>query len=192
MELVIDGVGAKSELLLKHHDKTITSEKGIRRSLTEYLNHLSPGERNLFYMVLFMCCFMRFANNKHLIIIMDEPELHLHTEKIRRFTKLLREEFYEKEVTFWIATHSIHLLPDYQFHEIVLLNEGRLVPRNSRFLKSIYEIMQGTDQNLKLLLENIEKWDYYNFIQECFERPKTVLDQNKNDPQFEAFLGLIE
>jgi ABC-type histidine transport system ATPase subunit len=192
MEVAIEGIGAHSELIWKHHDNTIAGDKGIRRGLQEYLSYMSPGERNLFYMVLFMCCFYRFFNEQQLIIIMDEPELHLHTEKIRKFIELLDEEFREKDVTFWIATHSIHLIPDFRYSEIVFLDKGKLVPRNSGFLTSIYEIMQGPDRSLKILLDSINKWEYYNFIQECFERPKTVLDQNKKDPQFKAFIGLIQ
>jgi ABC-type multidrug transport system ATPase subunit len=191
IELNVVGKGKSSEIQWKHHSKLISNIEGLENGLIDYIQLMSPGERNLFYIVLFICCFHNFSVERELVILLDEPELHLHTDKIRKFIRLIQEEFKTKKVTFWIASHSIPLLSDFRFSEIILMNQGKIQPRGSNYYKTIYEIMQGTDVGLKLLLADIENWEYYNFIQECFERPKTVLDQNKQDPQWLALTDMI-
>ncbi|MDR1017777.1 MAG: ATP-binding protein [Lachnospiraceae bacterium] len=192
MRLEIIEEGGERDLKIIHYGQPIAQEKNINSGIKVYLTHMSPGEKNLFYVVLFLCCFLYFSEKKQLVIIMDEPELHLHSEKVIKLIQLLRKNFIEKTVTFWIATHSIQLLSEFQFEEVVLLEKGQLKPRNSGYFKTIFEAMQGKDPNLKLLLTSVENWEYYNFVRECFERPKTVIDKNKQDPQYIAFINQIK
>jgi ABC-type cobalamin/Fe3+-siderophores transport system ATPase subunit len=186
MKIIEEGEGISRKLKLEHHGVPVKDDRDIYIGIKEYLECLSPGERNLFYIILFMCCFLRFSNDKRLIILIDEPELHLHTDVVKSMMQIMREVFKEKTVTFWIATHSLHLLSDYHRDEVVLLQNGHLIHRNKQYLKDIVTAIQGIDKGLNLLLSDIEKYDYYLYIQECFERPDTVFNKNKNDPQFQA------
>lgn len=69
----------------------------------------SYGMNSYSFMSLYVKLILRLFNNKHLsspLIMIDEPELHLHLKKIEQFTREIKE--YERfSTTKWIfATHS--------------------------------------------------------------------------------------
>lgn len=69
----------------------------------------SYGMNSYSFMSLYVKLILRLFNNKHLsspLIMIDEPELHLHLKKIEQFTREIKD--YERfSTTKWIfATHS--------------------------------------------------------------------------------------
>lgn len=67
---------------------------------------LSSGEKEVFFILAF---FIRH-NISNSIIVVDEPELHLHPELSRKFVRLMRSTMPGNQI--WIATHSADLVDE--------------------------------------------------------------------------------
>lgn len=81
---------------------------------------LSSGERQL---VLLMCNALLASRASRLFLI-DEPELSLNVKWQRRIVDALLEITRGTPVQFFIATHSIELLSNYQSNVVELINVG--------------------------------------------------------------------
>jgi SAM-dependent methyltransferase len=149
---------------------------------------MSPGELILFYFCIFTCTLTISGDAS--IILLDEPELHLHPKKVIELISVLYEEL--PNTVLWIATHSIHLIPFFDFSEITHINDGKITGRKSSTYNEIFSEMVGnTHKDLQIFLSSVDLWQYYEFIAECFCAPGTVFDNNTNDPQFMKFITFI-
>ncbi len=112
-------------------EKVLLSQNGKYEELDTVLGRFSPGELVLFYFSVFIS----LQSDMKKVIIMDEPEGHLHTQAILEFLRLLKltECFSE----LWIASHSLFTIPEFQFEDIIYIDNGIIVNRNS----SVYQIM---------------------------------------------------
>lgn len=90
--------------------------------LVVVLGRLSPGELMLFYMSIFLA--IQQNGKKDKVIILDEPESHLHPKALLSFVKLLMHTHEFKEI--WIATHSLFLVPEFQFENIIYINRNQI------------------------------------------------------------------
>ncbi len=79
-------------------------------------------------------------------LIIDEPELHLHPRALVKMIKTLTE--FESVSEFWIASHSLFLVPLFSFEEIVFMHHNKVISRNSHIYKELYDSLVG--------LENID------------------------------------
>jgi predicted ATPase len=67
---------------------------------------MSSGEKEVFFILAF---FIRH-NISNSVIVVDEPELHLHPELGRKFVRLMRTIMPGNQI--WIATHSAELIDE--------------------------------------------------------------------------------
>ncbi len=122
---------------------------------------------------------------------MDEPECHLHPEALIKFLKITQNnKFYSQ---LWIATHSLFVIPEFNFANIVYLEDSHVISRNSK----IYEVMLNKmiGENYKLTSQffvDLEQWQYFNYIMECFTNPSVIDAVNPNDEQVQLFIKFIE
>ena len=144
---------------------------------------MSPGEKILFYFCLFLYYISNNSEKKKFIIIIDEPECHLHPNKLIYFiNKLLTLDFISE---LWIASHSLFLVPLFDFDSIILIENGKVANRNSQMYKKVYNALVG-NENIDIFefLKSIDSWMYYQWIVEMFALPIPKDDLDNKDEQF--------
>ncbi len=158
-------------------------------------HELSDGEKTLFtYLLLF---FLLEQNPnlrlKESIIVIDEPELHLHPDSEIDLIKGIRSALTDKG-QLWIATHSINILSDLNFDEIFMVRKGNIKhPSRTTPGESLLELMSIEDRISKLsnFLSISSEWAYVNFMAQCFTDPEVIQSSKQNDPQVISFKEAI-
>ena len=148
------------------------------------LDQISPGERMLLYMSVFMA--LQKKSRKNEVIILDEPESHLHPKALLKFIRFLTESF--TSATIWIATHSLFLLPEFEFENIVYVEGGKIQKRDSKLYQSVVAGVLGEGhENVSRFFGSYTQWQYYEFIEGCFDVPPVVNDVDPKDEQVSIF-----
>ena len=156
---------------------------------------LSPGQKTLFAyaILLFFLDVNKKTNIKDSIIIIDEPEKHLHPEAQIALINALKDIVAESG-QLWIATHSVHILSHLEYDEIFLVKDGKIThPTNTTPGDSLNELM-GIDEHIEELstfITSTSEWAYANFMRQCFKSPEVVFSNNPEDPQFKLFKQFI-
>lgn len=87
------------------------------------IGQLSAGEREFLY---FFAYLRRIRNDKGKIILIDEPELHLHGTQVRKLCEMLTALSQRNQVI--VATHSSDVLHDFLYDaNIILLAHGEIL-----------------------------------------------------------------
>lgn len=155
--------------------------------LEQALKEFSPGERMLFYMSLFLALRKDPLKSRKQVVILDEPEAHLHPDALIRFVKGLEKKFPEAQI--WIATHSLFLLPLYKFENIIYLENSQIISRSSKLYEKILSSMLGTyGKDIKDFFASLPWWQYCEFIEECFTNPEVIDIPDPMDPQVQIFI----
>lgn len=172
--------GANGKVLaLKENDK---KRSGL---LENYLDLFSPGERVLLYMSIFFSL-RKTRESARRVIILDEPETHLHPKALLQFIHVLREAYPNTEL--WIATHNLFLLPEFQFENIVYMENGCVCNRNSTLYQKILSSMLGEDRTAtQEFFASLHQWQYFEFISACFRAPVTLDKIDEKDEQVRIF-----
>lgn len=175
--------------LVMGRDLIVKNSGGVQTSLAEAIEWLSPGERMLFYMSIFFS--LKRSGKGKCVIILDEPESHLHPKALLCFVKALMGTF--SGATIWIATHSLFLLPEFQFENIVYLENGKVLRRRSSLYRKALAGLLGEDsENVSRFFASLPHWQYYEFIAECFTNPTVVSTVNPEDEQVRIFIEALK
>ncbi|MBK9049322.1 MAG: AAA family ATPase [Bacteroidetes bacterium] len=151
----------------------------------------SDGEKTLFaYALLFFLLDQNpDLNIKESVILIDEPELHLHPNSEIDLIEGIKNVIGEKGQLI-IATHSINILSMLNYEEIFMVKDGQIThPSQVTPGKSLTELM-GIEERLNKLsdfVSSISTWTYVNFMAQCFSNPEVIESAKVNDPQIEAF-----
>jgi len=157
---------------------------------------LSDGEKTLFAYALL---FFLLAEQPNLriresIIIIDEPELHLHPDSeidlIEGLTSVI-----EDKGQLIIATHSINILSTLNYNEIFMVKDGIInSPCRTNPKNSLLELINVENRIHKLtdFLSSLQTWTYVNFMADCFNHPEAISSSGPKDPQIEAFKEAIQ
>lgn len=183
----------EKKLCMKQDENMIYIEKIVNGSITrrlpleESLSEFSPGELMLFYLCVFLMT-IKQKSAKNVVLIIDEPELHLHPRALVKMVNTLKN--FESVSELWIASHSLFLVPLFSFEEIVFMEHGSIISRNSQTYEELYNSLVGLENiNVFEFLKSLNDWQYYQFIVECFCRPDAV---EKIDIKDEQFCKLLE
>lgn len=155
----------------------------------------SDGEKTLFAYVLL---FFLMSQNKGIrlkesIIIIDEPELHLHPDSEIDLINGIRNIIEEKG-QLWIATHSINILSHLNFDEVFMVKDGQIkYPSRTIQLETLSELMKIEDRVEKLseFLMSISEWTFVHFMIECFTNPEVIEIAKESDPQVTSLKEFI-
>ncbi len=155
----------------------------------------SDGEKTLFaYALLFFLLDQNpKLNIKESIILIDEPELHLHPDSEIDLINGIRNAIGETGQLI-IATHSINILSTLNYEEIFMVKDGVIKhPTQTTPSESLAQLMGIEDRVNKLsdFLTSISTWTYVNFMAQCFSNPEVIQSARQNDPQIEAFKKAI-
>lgn len=152
----------------------------------EMLAEFSPGEQFIFYLCFFLY-YVDTVKQGKLILLMDEPEIHLHPQVLIKVIKWLYQSPVVEQL--WVASHSLFLVPIFHFQEISLFDNNTLRPRDSKMYKQVYNDLVGLeDIGLFEMLKSMDNWAYYQFIADCFCTPRVVGKANEKDEQFQLFM----
>lgn len=161
-----------------------------QKRYSEMIGEFSPGERIIFD-ICFFVFYLKVVKKKKIILLMDEPELHLHPQALMKVMAWLYDSPVVEEL--WVASHSLFLVPMFQFQELVLVDSNRIVSRNSDTYQMIYDELVGIKNiNVFEFLKSLDNWQYYNFLVECFSHPEAVSKVNPNDEQFQKFITALK
>ncbi|MDR6844199.1 AAA family ATPase [Flavobacterium granuli] len=160
------------------------------------LNLFSPGQKTLFaYAILFFYLDTNSKTNiNECIIIIDEPEKHLHPEAQITLINALKS-IISKSGQLWIATHSIHILSHLQYDEILMVKDDEIIPPSRTTPGKSFNDLMGIDDHISELISfinSISEWAYGNFMLQCFKQPEVIFDINTNDPQFKLFKDFLK
>ena len=159
------------------------------------VNLLSPGQKTLFaYAILFFFLDTNSKTNlKDSIIIIDEPEKHLHPEAQILLINSIKE-IISKTGQLWIATHSINILAHLEFDEIVMMKDDEIIPPSRTTPGNSFNDLMGLDEHINELvsfINSISEWAYGNFMVQCFKNPDSIFNNDTNDIQFQTFKKYI-
>jgi energy-coupling factor transporter ATP-binding protein EcfA2 len=156
---------------------------------------LSEGERLLFAyaLVIFLTDQNPDLDICDSILIIDEPELHLHPDSELDLIQGLRNIVGERgQIIF--ATHSINILSHLNYEEIYVVKNGKIYhPSQSTIKESLIELLSLEERVNKLsdFLSSISTWTFVNFMAECFSSPDVIESSDDNDPQIIAFKNAV-
>ena len=156
---------------------------------------LSDGEKTLFAysLLLHIVSAQKRSRLSETILLLDEPELHLHPESQIKLINSLKSILSENG-QLWIATHSLVLISQFSYREIFILDDGQVRTPNSLAPLNAVEQLLGIEDrlaNLSDFLSNTYIWTFTNFILQCFQEPDSVAVSPSDDPQFAQFLDSI-
>lgn len=157
-------------------------------SLEKYIKTSSPGQLMLLYMAVFVSLQI---GKKNRILILDEPEGHLHPSALIEFLDLIKESDCFSQL--WIATHSIFTVPKFSFENIVYIENGIVIKRNSYLYKNILIKMLGINHSEYMcFISNLQQWQYYCYILECFSSPEVIDTVDPEDEQLKMFVRFLK
>ncbi len=152
---------------------------------------LSPGQQYLLRIAV--ACFFN-DNQDNLLIILDEPELHLHPKAMIHMVEQMRDHF--KDTQFWISTHSVELISyvvsAVDDSTVVQLDQGEVSLLRSNSGKIIESLLGVRDDNLYLQqFYNLpDQYARIRFAVECLGDADTK-GGRKNDPQQELITQML-
>lgn len=157
---------------------------------------LSPGEKILLsFAILFYL--MEIKSNislENCILILDEPENHLHPSAQIKVIKAIKEIIKDKG-QLWIATHSLPLLASLDYDEIFLVkNDELILPNRYNPGNSILELMESEENSFRIkeFLISSSGWAYSNFLIQCFLDPDVHFSSSQKDSQIFSLKEFIK
>lgn len=150
---------------------------------------LSDGQK-----ILLQLCVAIFAQGAELsdnILVMDEPENHLHPSAVIEFVERVR--VLNPNGQIWIATHSIALLSHFDPSCIWFVKDG-CAAYSGRQPEQVLEGLLGNEENIHQLQSFINLPNEFaanRFAFECL-LPPGVVNSNSTDPQFCQFKKILE
>lgn len=149
---------------------------------------LSDGQ-----IILLQLCVAIYAQGAKIsdyILVMDEPENHLHPSAVIEMIDKIRELNPEGQI--WIATHSIALLSHFDPSCIWYVKDGS-VSYSGRKPEQVLEGLLGNEENIQRLHSFIDLPDEFaanRFAFECLMPPEVATSDEK-DPQFGQLKGIL-
>ena len=171
------------EVVFKEDDFYVSGVSNGSALLDEALTEFSPGELMLLYMIIFLV--LQDIRQKKTVIILDEPELHLHHEVLSNvFQKLLdMVKTHDSILQLWVATHNLFIVPMLEFKSISLVENSTIKKRDSNLYNNIISQMLGDASTISSFFAARGWWHYYEYIRECFLDPTVVDIINPDDRQ---------
>jgi putative ATP-dependent endonuclease of OLD family len=154
--LCLRGEGIKSSINVSG----MTASDDVRlRQLLEKLDVIVPGSGKVGLgsnNLLFMACellLLAQEDEGNKLLLIEEPEAHLHTQRQLRVMRSLQEQAKEKGIQIIVTTHSPNLASAIELDNIVMIHTGRafsmaegqteLEPSDYRFLERFLDVTKA-------------------------------------------------
>jgi ABC-type multidrug transport system ATPase subunit len=124
------------------------------------------------------------------IVILDEPESHLHPDAVIRVLK--RIESVASNMQIWIATHSLPLLASLEPASIWYMKDGEVVYAGNKTEDVLIGLMGGAQnvERLATFLSSPADFAMSTFISECLSSPN-VTAYVHTDPQTDNIARIL-
>jgi energy-coupling factor transporter ATP-binding protein EcfA2 len=149
---------------------------------------LSAGQLVLLQVALSL--FFQRGDREDLVLLMDEPENHLHPLAVLTMIDEVRKKCPHAQL--WIATHSLHILAHFNPADIWFVRDGEAEHAGSTSVEVLQSLVGG-DRGVEELLEFIAlpaKNALLSFATQCL-LPPGVVDTNVGDPQTSQIAHVI-
>lgn len=144
--------------------------------------NLSDGQKILLqYAVAFYCKGEEVENS---VLILDEPENHLHPSIIVDVISKLAKSAYNGQI--WISTHSLPLISHFHKNATILYMENGKVISEGKIQEKILRGIVGDDDKVarqKEFLDLPYVVQFQKYAQECLFPPKVIGKKEGVDPQ---------
>ena len=140
------------------------------------LNNLGSGYEMIF--ALLYSFYLAEQSGKQLIVLIDEPELHLHPTLQEKFVKFLLE--FSKNVQIILASHSPLLVKQLAFNDKVKISVIQNGQEVSEIEKRVLPYISANETNF--LAFNLATEEYHN---ELFEELKFINGDDKSIKDFD-------
>lgn len=123
------------------------------------------------------------------IVIIDEPENHLHPDACIRALTALRDKILGPNGQIWLGTHSVQLIAFAGMDSIWMVDKGRIEYAGNKVDTVIDRLLGGSDgrNRLRAFLADADDLGFYKFAAECLTGPD-VVDSKTGDPQEAQFV----
>jgi len=149
---------------------------------------LSEGQKVLLQIALSV--FFQDGTRDGLVLLLDEPENHLHPQALLDVVSRIRSACPNAQV--WIATHSVHLLAHFDSSGIWFVDGGGVEFSGDNASRVLDSLIGGEDgaEELADFLALPTKVAISNFAAECLLSPG-VVDTGLADPQTTQIAKLL-
>lgn len=129
------------------------------------------------------------ANVHEAIVLLDEPELHLHPSILVEVIDALRRL---GPAQLWIATHCVPLLASFSPRQIIYMEGGRATLAGNRIDHVLEGLLGGTNGvgRLRTFLGDAALLAFHQFAAESLVEPRSV-ELRSGDPQAKQFRTCI-
>jgi SAM-dependent methyltransferase len=153
-------------------------------------SELSDGQK-----ILLAWAIILHRQREHLgnaIVIIDEPENHLHPDVCIRALDRLQKDVLGDQGQIWLATHSIPLIAWAGFDAIHFVHDGRVEYAGNRVDDVVNGLVGGVEgkERLRSFLSDAENLAILKFAAECLTAPAVAYTKG-NDPQEAIFAKLV-
>jgi len=143
-------------------------------------SNLSDGQK-----VVLQYCIAIHAQGANLddhILLMDEPENHLHPSIIIEVINKIKS--YNHKGQIWIATHSVPLLAYFDPQDIWYMEDG-LISQKGKVPEKVLSSLLGNEEQIEKLKDFINLPVQHAVIRYAFEAlfPPKVVNTDSTDPQ---------
>lgn len=189
----------KKSIVEIHSDKVVSTSIGmwiINDDREFKYEELSEGEKLLFAYVfaLFLLSQNSSVKLSESIIVIDEPELHLHPDAEIMIIEKLKEIVKDKGQLI-IATHSINILSHLNNNEIFVVKDNQIISPFCKTQETALTELLGIEDKIERLnafFRSTFDSNYIQFINECFEDPNVIMFATQNDSQIITLDSIIK
>ena len=157
----------------------------VKKNIQEEWHIMSPGEKVI--LTIIMAVLIIGTVKRPCILLIDEPENHLHPAAQIKMLKLLKKGLENMDHCTCIASHSIIYLPLFEIKQIAYMNNGERQKINGTLYQQIYDKLVGQsandDASLAGFLQSVATWEYAEYLAECFQEPQNIEKATANDEQ---------
>lgn len=138
------------------------------------------GFSNLIYLHLLLEEYLKDLDNKKLnIILVEEPEAHMHPQMQNVFIRYLKDFYKSKNIQGLITTHSNEIVKDVGLENLRVLRQTAKSKSElfdlSTFKKSIKDITENENEDNSFILENFFDWFFEIGYSEIIFADKVIL-----------------
>lgn len=151
---------------------------------------ISPGERILFTWAISLHRQRQALSSA--IVLIDEPESHLHHEACIRALTKLRDDVLGPEGQIWLATHSVPLLAWGGLDSVHFVKDGAIEFAGNKVTSVVESLLGGKEgrDRLKTFLSDADEIAFMEFAVQCV-LPAGVADPKTGDKQQTQFIEML-
>ena len=136
----------------------------ILQEFEKNFSQKSPGQKMLCYFALLVS--LAQVNGKKIYLLIDEPESHLHHERVSVFVNILHKlQKKSGQMKVLIATHSPYIVAKSAFSELIFLKNNQIQKKNHTYKLNVLESLLG--ESGEQLLYGIYTDAFCEFVAEC-------------------------